>query len=29
MRLFYGIIDSAALNAFGIFIENVPGFGEQ
>jgi len=26
MRLFYGIIDSAALNAFDIFTENVPNF---
>jgi len=29
MRLFYGIIDSAALNAFLIFTENVPIFGEH
>jgi len=29
MRLFYGIIDSAALNAFVIFTENVPSFGEH
>jgi len=29
MRLFYGIIDSAALNAFVIFTENVPKFGER
>ena len=29
MRLFYGIIDSAALNAFVIFTENVPNFGEN
>ena len=29
MRLFYGIIDSAALNAFVIFTENVPYFGEH
>jgi len=29
MRLFYGIIDSAALNAFVIFTENVPNFGEH
>jgi len=28
MRLFYGITDSAALNAFVIFTENVPNFGE-
>jgi hypothetical protein len=27
MRLFYGMIDSAALNAFVIFTENVPKFG--
>jgi len=26
---FYGIIDSAALNAFVIFTENVPSFGEH
>jgi hypothetical protein len=29
MRLFYGMIDSAALNAFVIFTENVPNFGEH
>jgi len=29
MRLFYGIIDSSALNAFVIFTENVPNFGEH
>jgi len=29
MRFFYGIIDSAALNAFVIFTENVPNFGEH
>jgi hypothetical protein len=29
MRLFYGKIDSAALNTFVIFIENVPNFGEH
>jgi hypothetical protein len=29
MRLFYGIIDSAALNAFVIFTENVANFGEH
>jgi len=29
MRLFYGIIDSAALTAFVIFTENVPKFGEH
>jgi len=29
MRLFYGIIDSAALNAFVIFTENVPNIGEH
>jgi len=29
MRLFYGIIDSAVLNAFVIFTENVPNFGEH
>jgi len=29
MRLFYGIIDSAALSAFIIFTENVPNFGEH
>jgi len=29
MRLFYGIIDSAALKAFVIFTENVPNFGEH
>jgi len=29
MRLFYGMIDSAALNAFAIFAENVPNFGEH
>jgi hypothetical protein len=29
MRLFYGIIDSAALKAFLIFNENVPIFGEH
>ena len=29
MRLFYGIIDSAALNAFVIFTENVPKFGKH
>jgi hypothetical protein len=27
-RLFYGMIDSAALNAFVIFTENMPNFGE-
>ena len=29
VRLFYGIIDSAALNAFVMFTENVPSFGEH
>ena len=29
MRLFYGIIDSSTLNAFVIFTENVPKFGER
>jgi hypothetical protein len=29
MRLFYGMIDSAALNALVIFTENVPNFGEH
>jgi len=29
MRLFYGIIDSTALNTFGFFAENVPNFGEH
>ena len=29
MRLFYGIIDSAALNTFVIFTGNVPNFGEH
>jgi hypothetical protein len=29
MRLFYGMIDSAALNAFVIFTENMPNFGEH
>jgi hypothetical protein len=29
MRFFYGIIDSATLNAFVIFTENVPNFGEH
>ena len=29
MRLFYGMIDSAVLNAFLIFTENVPNFGEH
>jgi len=29
MRLFYGITDSAALNTFVIFTENVPNFGEH
>ena len=29
MRLFYGIIDSAALNSFVIFTENLPNFGER
>jgi hypothetical protein len=28
MRLFYGMIDSAALNAFVILNENMPNFGE-
>jgi len=28
-RLFYGITDSAALNVFVIFTENVPNFGEN
>jgi len=28
-RLFYGIIDSAALNVLVIFTENVPSFGEH
>jgi hypothetical protein len=27
--LFYGMIGSAALNAFVIFTENVPNFGEH
>jgi len=27
MRLFYGMIDSATLNTFDIFTENVPKFG--
>ena len=27
MRDFYGIVDSSALNAFVIFIHDVPGFG--
>jgi hypothetical protein len=29
LRLFYGMNDSAALNAFVIFTENVPNFGEH
>jgi len=29
MRLFYGIIDSSALNAFVIFTENVPNFHKK
>jgi len=29
MRLFYGMTDSAALNAFVIFTENVPNFEEH
>ena len=29
MRLFYGISDSAAMNTFVIFSENVPSFGEH
>jgi hypothetical protein len=29
MRLLYGMIDSPALNAFVIFTENVPNFGEH
>jgi len=29
IRLFYGIIDSTALNIFGFFTENVPNFGEH
>ena len=29
MRLFYGMTNSAALNAFVIFTENVPNFGEH
>jgi hypothetical protein len=29
MRLFYGMIYSPALNAFVIFTENVPDFGEH
>jgi hypothetical protein len=29
MRLFYGMIDNAALNAFVIFTENVHNFGEH
>jgi len=29
MRLFYGIIDSAALNEFVIFTENVPNIGKH
>ena len=29
MRFFYGIIDCAALNAFVIFTENMPNFGER
>jgi hypothetical protein len=28
MRLFYGMIDSAALNAFVMITENVPNFEE-
>ena len=27
MRVFYGIVDSSALNAFVIFTHNTPGFG--
>ena len=27
MKVFYGIVDSSALNAFVIFTHNVPGFG--
>jgi hypothetical protein len=29
MTLFYEMIDSAALNSFVIFTENVPNFGEH
>jgi hypothetical protein len=29
MKLFYGMIDSAVLNAFVIFTENMPNFGEH
>jgi hypothetical protein len=29
MRLLYGMIDSAALNTFAVFTENVPNFGEH
>jgi hypothetical protein len=29
MRLFYGMIESTALNAFVIFTKNVPKFREQ
>ena len=29
MRVFYGIVDSFALNAFAIFTHNIPGFGEN
>ena len=29
MRVFYGMLDSATLNAFVIFTENVPDFGEH
>jgi len=29
IRLFYGIIDSAVFNAFVIFTENVPNFGDH
>ena len=28
MRVFYGIVDSSALNAYVIFTHNTPGFGE-
>jgi len=29
MRLFYGMVDKAAMNAFVIFTENVPNFREH
>ena len=29
MKVFYGIVDSSALNAFVVFTHNTPGFGRN